>query len=88
MEVRLMRREYDRMKVRMRTIGKLDREFLLKYVSRETCSENLSEDLLITQKSIRNRVYNIKKRLLNGFVEGFDSYSDDTILMLQHIKEA
>ena len=88
MEVRLMRREYDRMKVRMRTIGKLDREFLLKYVSRENRAENLSEDLLITQKSIRNRIYNIKKRLFDGFVENFDFYSDDTILILQHIKEA
>lgn len=88
MEVKLMRHEYRRMKVRIGTLNKVDRELLVTYACRESTSSDLSEELMITQKSVRNKIYRIKKKLLNGFGGSFDSYTDDTIMLLSNEKGA
>ena len=83
-----MRHEYRRMKVRIGTLNKVDRELLVTYACRESTSSDLSEELMITQKSVRNKIYRIKKKLLNGFGGSFDSYTDDTIMLLSNEKGA
>ncbi len=88
LEVRLMRHEYDRMKVRIGTLNKVERDLLVTYACKESSSSTLSEELMITQKSVRNKIYRIKKKLLNGFGGTFDSYTDETILLLRSKMEA
>ena len=88
MEVKLMRREYDRMKIRVGMLSGNERRQLLDYVSRDKKAFEMSDELGITQKAARERIYKIKKKLYEGFVDRLDSYSDESILLLYSIGEA
>ncbi len=88
MEVKLMRREYDRMKIRVGILNGNERRQLLDYVSKDKKAYDMSDELGITQKAARERIYKIKKKLYEGFVDKLDSYSDDSILLLCSIGEA
>ncbi len=88
MEIRLMRHEYDRLKVRLGVLKKEERNLLFQYTSREYKAAAISNDLAIAPKSAREKIYRIKKKLLSGFVDRLDSYSDESILLLCSIGEA
>ena len=88
MEVKLMRREYDRMKIRVGILNGNERRQLLDYVSKDKKAYDMSDELGITQKAARERIYKIKKKLYECFVDKLYSYSDDSILLLCSIGEA
>ncbi len=87
-EIRLMRHEYRRTKKRIEALDEPDREFFFNYLQKGKGRLDLSESLMITEKSLLNRIYRIKKRLLGGFVSRLGSYTDDTISLLRYVKEA
>ncbi len=88
MEVKLMRREYDRMKIRVGILTGTEKRQLFDYESRDKKAFEMSDELGITQKAARERIYKIKKKLYEGFVDRLGSYSDDSILLLRSIGEA
>ena len=88
MEVKLMRREYDRMKIRVGILTGSEKRQLFEYESRDKKAFEMSDELGITQKAARERIYKIKKKLYEGFVDRLGSYSDDSILLLRSIGEA
>ncbi len=88
MEVKLMRREYDRMKIRVGILTGSEKRQLFEYESRDKKAFEMSDELGITQKAARERIYKIKKKLYEGFVDRLGSYSDDSILLLCSIGEA
>lgn len=42
----------------------------------------LSEQLEIDFDSVRKKMYRIKKKVYNGFVESLDDYDDNSILLI------
>lgn len=84
-EMKLMEYDYKRVKARLGTIHRRERELFIRYVTKEDRSNELSEELTIRQASVRKKIYRIKKSLFEGFSLG--SYSDDTILLVEFPEE-
>lgn len=83
--MKLMEYDYKRVKARLGTIHRRERELFIRYVTKEDRSNELSEELTIRQASVRKKIYRIKKSLFEGFSLG--SYSDDTILLVEFPEE-
>ena len=82
MEIRLMRREYDRLKNRIRFLRADEKSVFERYIRYQDRTAELSDELSITQESVRKKIYRIKKKLYAGFADSLDVYDDESILLL------
>ncbi len=85
MEIRLMRREYDRMKNRIRLLRSDEKNVFERYIRWQDRTAELSDELSITQESVRKKIYRIKRKLYANFADNLDLYDDDSILLLAEI---
>ena len=81
-ELHLMQREYRNLRSKISTLHMKERESFIKYICREKRSAELSEQLEIDFDSVRKKMYRIKKKVYNGFVENLDDYDDNSILLI------
>ena len=84
-EIKLMRHEYDRVKDRLRTIHSWDRDLYRKYITSPNRSILLSEELKMSEDTVRNKMYRIKKKLYGAFADSLCVYDDDSIILLDVI---
>ena len=84
-EIKLMRHEYDRVKDRLRTIHSWDRDLYRKYITSPNRSILLSEELKMSEDTVRNKMYRIKKKLYGAFADSLCVYDDDSIILLDFI---
>ena len=82
LEIRLMKREYERVRTLIGSLGKSDRTLFINYICRENRAADLSGKLMMQQASVRKKMYRMKKKLFEGYEDSFGIYSDDTILLL------
>ena len=82
MEIRLMRREYDRLKNRIRFLRSDEKSVFERYIRYQDRTAELSDELSITQESVRKKIDRIKKKLYAGFADSLDVYDDESILLL------
>ncbi len=84
-EIRLMRHEYERLKNRIRFLRSDEKNVFERYIRWQDRSAELSNELSITQESVRKKIYRIKKKLYADFADGLALYDDKTILLLAEI---
>ena len=84
-KIKLMRHEYDRVKDRLRTIHSWDRDLYRKYITSPNRSILLSEELKMSEDTVRNKMYRIKKKLYGAFADSLCVYDDDSIILLDVI---
>ena len=77
-----MRREYDRLKNRIRFLRTDEKSVFERYIRYQDRTAELSDELSITQESVRKKIYRIKKKLYAGFADSLDVYDDESILLL------
>ncbi len=82
LELQLMQKEYGRIKIKIRKLPEDERDLLKKYVSRVERTAELAQELQITQRAVKKKLYRIRLKLYAGYVESLRTYDDESILML------
>ncbi len=81
-EIRLMRREYKKVRNGLNQLPPADKDLLLKYVSRQERTAEMSVKLMVSQEAVKNRMYRIKQKLITGLAGALDTYTDESIVYL------
>ncbi len=84
-EIKLMRYEYGRVIDKLQTLRPWDRELFEKYITSPKRSVRLSQELIMTEDAVRNKMYRIKKELYSNFADSLGVYDDDSIIFLDVI---
>ena len=83
LELKLMKREYERLKTKLRMLYPNEREVFECYIRRKKRTADLAEELHMTENSVKSKMCLIKKKLYAGLVERLDTYTDESIVLLK-----
>ena len=80
-ELKLMKREYELLKIKLHTLFPREREVFECYIRRQKRTADLAQELHMTENSVKSKMCLIKKKLYAGLVERLDTYTDETIVL-------
>lgn len=84
-EIRLMRYEYGRVNDRLQSLHSWERELFERYITSPNRSTLFSEEYKMSEATVRNKMYRIKKKLYRNFADSLRVFDDDSIIFLDVI---
>lgn len=85
LELKLMKREYRRLAIKFCTLLPGDREVFECYIRRQKSVPEIAQEIHISENGVRVKLFLIKKKLYTGLVERLDTYTDETIVLLEYM---
>lgn len=83
LELFLMRREYGELISEIKELPPRYRKIFKRYILRDDRADAFAEELSISVKAVWNKMYRIKRKIYDGYVNNLDTYDDVTILYVR-----